>query len=796
MLFTREHETPFNKSPVVRAVSMILMVVTVFSVFIRLLTRLAAVKRLKYSTFFTSDEIMILTSMIFSIAQSTIVYTQSSNGLGKLDVSSSQVSSILKAQLGSDVLFFITLGLSKLSATSTIWTMSPLSNKTILPIQILIGGWAISAVLVRSFACSLPNPWDYLNGRCINMVAFWIYADAVNIGTDLLITALTLGILVHLQMPVGRKAMVIGVFGCRIVYARLTPICAMLTTQNNPPDDISHILLQARVKLNNTHIRNVDANNHQSSSSMPRHHDNLHPFLVAISQEYELDGLGSGKHARPTVEDVSQLSDQDHMDSAQLNMLGKKSVLKRNFGGWTILGFSCAVLVTWEGTLMNFAPGLTNGGSAGIIYGFIFVWIGVLSSFATLCELVSIAPMAAGQYHWVAMLAPPRYSKYLSYITGWMNFAGWQGTSAAAGFLTATMIQGLVIFTRPDYDAQTWHGTLLIWACILVAIIINTVVSALLPILEGMILILHLIGFFAILITLLVFRDNDNDNGTEVFTEWRNGGEWPTQGLSWFVGLLGCVFSFTGVDCSFHMCEEVRNPSLVVPRSIMGSITINGLLGFGMIIAMLYSATDIDAAVDSPTGYPFMEIFYQATGSINGTAGMASLIVLMTLSATVGVIASTSRMLWAFARDNAMPFSGTLSKVEPRTNMPVWSISITCLISCLIGLINLGSSVVYNAIISVAISGLYASYFVPAILLLYRRCDKDYKIRNITGDGQVLEWGPWHLKGMFGIANNVFALDAASMNYAPLMTGGVAILATIYYFLFANKVYVGPKVEI
>ncbi|SCB64310.1 unnamed protein product [Fusarium graminearum] len=493
-----------------------------------------------------------------------------------------------------------------------------------------------------------------------------------------------------------------------------------------------------------------------------------------MANRYELDGLGSGKHTRPMVEDVSQLSDQDHMDSAQLNILGKKSVLKRNFGGWTILGFSCAVLVTWEGTLMNFAPGLTNGGSAGIIYGFIFVWIGVLSSFATLCELVSIAPMAAGQYHWVAMLAPPRYSKYLSYITGWMNFAGWQGTSAAAGFLTATMIQGLVIFTRPDYDAQTWHGTLLIWACILVAIIINTVVSALLPILEGMILILHLIGFFAILITLLVFRDNDN--GT--------------------------------------MCEEVRNPSLVVPRSIMGSITINGLLGFGMIIAMLYSATDIDAAVDSPTGYPFMEIFYQATGSVNGTAGMASLIVLMTLSATVGVIASTSRMLWAFARDNAMPFSGTLSKVEPRTNMPVWSISITCLISCLIGLINLGSSVVYNAIISVAISGLYASYFVPAILLLYRRCDKDYKIRNITGDGQVLEWGPWHLKGMFGIANNVFAcmfifivwffslwppqtpVDAASMNYAPLMTGGVAILATIYYFLFANKVYVGPKVEI
>ncbi|GKU07496.1 unnamed protein product [Fusarium langsethiae] len=217
MLFTREHETPFNKSSVVRAVSMILMVVTVFSVLIRLLARLAAVKRLTFSLFFTSDEIMILTSMVFAIAQSTIVYTQGSNGLGKLDVSSSQVSSILKSQLGSDVLFFIALGLSKLSAMTTIWNMSPLSHKKILSIQILIGGWAISAVLVRSFACSLSNPWDYLNGRCINMVAFWTYVDAVNIATDLLITVLTLGILIHLQMPMGTKAMVVGVFGSRIL---------------------------------------------------------------------------------------------------------------------------------------------------------------------------------------------------------------------------------------------------------------------------------------------------------------------------------------------------------------------------------------------------------------------------------------------------------------------------------------------------------------------------------------------------------------------------------------------------
>lgn len=95
--------------------------------------------------------------------------------------------------------------------------MSPLSHKRILPIQIIIVGWAVSAIFVRAFACSLPSSWDYINGSCVDLVAFWAYVDAVNVITDLLITGVTIEILVHLQMPIGTKAMVVGVFGSRIL---------------------------------------------------------------------------------------------------------------------------------------------------------------------------------------------------------------------------------------------------------------------------------------------------------------------------------------------------------------------------------------------------------------------------------------------------------------------------------------------------------------------------------------------------------------------------------------------------
>ena len=38
-------------------------------------------------------------------------------------------------------------------------------------------------------------------------------------------------------------------------------------------------------------------------------------------------------------------------DETDLVRLGNKPVLKRNFGFVQILGFSCTVLVTWEGIL-------------------------------------------------------------------------------------------------------------------------------------------------------------------------------------------------------------------------------------------------------------------------------------------------------------------------------------------------------------------------------------------------------------------------------------------------------------
>lgn len=95
-----------------------------------------------------------------------------------------------------------------------------------------------------------------------------------------------------------------------------------------------------------------------------------------------------------------------------------------------------------------------------------------------------------------------------------------------------------------SYVPEQWQGVLLAWAGILVCVLVNTLLCAILPKVEIVTLILHVLGFFAILITLSYM--SPHIPAKEVFTTFLNEGEWQTQGLSFFVGIIGVAFAFVG----------------------------------------------------------------------------------------------------------------------------------------------------------------------------------------------------------------------------------------------------------
>ncbi|KAJ8061631.1 hypothetical protein OCU04_009438 [Sclerotinia nivalis] len=436
-------------------------------------------------------------------------------------------------------------------------------------------------------------------------------------------------------------------------------------------------------------------------------------------------------------------------------------------------------------------------GPAGLIYGgFFLIWVGILSVFVVIGELASIAPTAGGQYHWVYLLAPPSYRKILSYVTGTHPYPpcirsnmremwhanegllsgcttciGWLAATATTSLFCSSLVQALIVLNNDTYIPTRWQGTLLLRATIFVAITVNLAASPILPKLEGLILVIHIAGFFGILIPLLYLGPKASSK--DVFTTFVNGGGWPTNGLSFFIGLAGNSVAFLGSDGAVHMSKEIKNARTNVPKAIISGIMINGLLGFGMLLAVLYCAGDLTVAFASPTNFPFIEILTSATGSRGGTSAMVSVIVIIAFVATIGSLTTTSRQLWAFARDRGVPGWRSLSKIDERSKIPIWAIVVVSIIPCLLSLINIGSDTIFNDFLSLVLAGFFTSYEIPAILLLYHRCKGS--IRPLSDDSnhsdmptEKLSWGPWRLSGAWGIANNIFACIFFSFFFAFL----------------------------
>lgn len=110
--------------------------------------------------------------------------------------------------------------------------------------------------------------------------------------------------------------------------------------------------------------------------------------------------------------------------------------------------------------------------------------------------------------------------------------------------------------------------------------------------------------------------------------------------------------------------EEVENAAIVVPRSMITAMFISGLLTIGLSIALLFSIGDIKTILSSPTNFPVIEIFYRATQSKRATTAMMVALISTLVFATFGTLASASRLVWAFARDNGLPFSTYLAHVS------------------------------------------------------------------------------------------------------------------------------------
>ncbi|KAH8811165.1 amino acid/polyamine transporter I [Xylogone sp. PMI_703] len=485
----------------------------------------------------------------------------------------------------------------------------------------------------------------------------------------------------------------------------------------------------------------------------------------------------------------------DHRDMIRM---GKNQELRRNFRFLSILGFTCILMSTWEGQLTASTFGLINGGLAGLIWTYLGTFVCFLAVIASMAEMASMAPTSGGQYHWVSEFAPASAQKFLSYITGWVCVLGWQTGITSIAFLTASQIQSLLVINDVDYNFKQWHGTLLIIAVSLFSIIFNTYLAKRLPLVEGIVLIFHICGFFAILVPLWVLAPRNK--ASDVFTQFTDGGNWGNIGLSCLIGMLSPVFTFIGPDSATHMSEEIKDASLVLPRAMIWTALINGSLGFIMLITFCFTLGNIGDILSNPEVMPFVQVFYNTTHSHVGTSVMTAILIILTTCGTITNVATASRQMFAFARDNGLPFSRFLSKVQPGWDIPLNAVIVSFCITILLSLINIGSTTAFNAIASLGTASLLSSYIVSISCVFLKRW------RN-----EPLPSARWSL-GKWGIYINGFSVlyllvvyifsffpeatpvTPETMNWNILIYGFTVCFAIGYFLVRGRHVYSGPVV--
>ncbi|KAJ5679619.1 hypothetical protein N7462_007863 [Penicillium macrosclerotiorum] len=477
-------------------------------------------------------------------------------------------------------------------------------------------------------------------------------------------------------------------------------------------------------------------------------------------------------------------------DELRLAQMGHTQELKRHFSILSLIGLASTTTISWTGLGLGIVTEINAGGPGAIIYGFILVTI--MQSFlgASLAEFVSSYPTEGGMYHWIAAVAPKRHSAFLSFLTGWLTVCGWIFTTASTNLIFAQVVQALYALYHPTIAIKTWE-TFVIYQ------ILNALTAAvvlfgnkIIPALNKFSLFYLQIGWLVVLITVVACAPT-HQNSEFVFRTWINNTGWSSNGICFITGLVNPLYSLGGLDGVTHITEEMPNPSRNAPLAIAITLSIAFVTGVTYLIGLMFSVQDYAALSTTSTGLPLAELFRQATQSAGGAFGLTFILFVALGPCVISSQLSTSRVLWAFARDDAMPFSKVWGKVSKRFGIPFNAQLLVAAAVAVLGCLYLGSSTAFNSMLGAAVTINNVAYLMPILTNMGTGRRNMHK-----GAFHMGKWG-WVINGValgwlvFAIVFFSFPysmpLTVENMNYTCVVVGGLPILILVWWFLGSKQ---------
>ncbi|KLO14662.1 amino acid transporter [Schizopora paradoxa] len=475
-------------------------------------------------------------------------------------------------------------------------------------------------------------------------------------------------------------------------------------------------------------------------------------------------------------------------DEAFLASLGYKQEFRRQFSKFELFGVAFSIIGVLPSIASVLVFALPNGGPAALVWGWAVCSFFIMFIGLSMGELGSAMPTSGGLYYWTFSFSSPRYRKLMSWIVGYANSIGLIGGLASIDWGCAVQVMAAASIGSDMTFAPTVHQTFGVFVALLISHgVICSLGTRVLARLQNFYILLNVLICVAVIIALPIATPKEFKNDASyAFGGFVNLNGWP-NGYAFILSFLAPVWTILAFDSPLHISEEATNARTAVPFAIICSCFVAGVLGWGLNVAFAFNmGKDVDSILSNPIGQPLATIFFNSFGR-TGTLALWAFIVIAQFMMGSSALLATSRQLFAFARDGALPLSSYLRRINPYTQTPVAAVWFCVCGSFLLGLLVLAGDAASNAIFAMCIGALYIAFGIPiACYILAKGTERERK-------------GPFSL-GRFSTPVAIVAVawmtfttvivffpsvpgpSASEMNYAAVVLGGMFFLSLLYYF--------------
>jgi amino acid transporter len=463
-------------------------------------------------------------------------------------------------------------------------------------------------------------------------------------------------------------------------------------------------------------------------------------------------------------------------DAQELGKLGYAQELFRTMGGFSNFAISFSIISILTGAVTLYGHGLSMGGPAQMSLGWPLVTVFTLAVVCSMAELASALPTSGAMYHWSCKLG----GKGWGWFTAWFNIIGQLAAIAGINY-------GCALFLTPLLGLEATNRNLMaVYILILIShALINHYGIRLVAWLNDFSVTVHIVGVIVIVGALLLFAPKQP--ASFFFERITSNTEGWSYWWAFIIGLLQAMWTFTGYDASASVSEETVDPRRRAPWGMVMAVAVSSIVGYLLLIALTLSIRDIGSVLSAKDagGNDVPAVIAILVAALGERAGslFSALAAMAMWFCGLSAVTWSSRVIWAFARDEGMPMSALLKRVSRKHMTPAPAIWL-CVAAAFLGAVYSGA---YAVVTSISTIGLYISYIIPVYLHLRA--------------GSHLERGPWHL-GKYSRAINFIAILwvvflSVILSLPDNMRTGKSILAVtvllaVWYGLHERRRFKGP----